>query len=146
MRLVGKLGVLAAIVTVSMDVHAVEMREDLSFISGRYASADNCKKLQAVDRKGGPSKIDDYFWHLTPKGFSDGWEASCSFHVVFQKRRTATAQSVCIEGAHSSTDWKYIELHESKTSHPDLIIYPGSESGGDSSMGETFIYCPIAKP
>ncbi|PCH48416.1 MAG: hypothetical protein COC23_00130 [Hyphomicrobiales bacterium] len=141
MNLSGKMAVFAACVFMPVSTYAVEMRDDLSFITGRYASPENCKKLQAIDRKGGPKTIADYFWHLTPQGFSDGWEASCQFHVVFQRDRTATAQSICVEGAHTSIDWKYFELHESKTSHPDLIIYPGSEGGGDSSMGESYVYC-----
>lgn len=85
------------------------------FISGTYATAEGCKKLDAI-AKGGPKNVGTVPETLTAEGF-DGWEGGCSFTSIkeTEKGKAWVAQMACAEGAEENTETDTFELRPDGT-------------------------------
>ena len=125
---------------------SVELRDDLPFIEGRYATPTDCKFLQAFEAKGEGRSLNNSAWHLTSTGFTDGWEQSCSFHAVFIRGKTATAQSICVAGAETVLKSYLLELQDAPKEHPDIYVYEEAGAVGADPQGTQYSWCPPGKP
>ena len=126
---------------------AVELRDDLPFIDGRYATPTDCKFLQEFEAKGEERSLNNAAWHLTSKGFTDGWEQSCEFHAVFIRDKSATAQTICVAGAETWIKNYLFELQDSPPQHPDIYVFEGMDAPDADREGTQYSWCPSgAKP
>jgi hypothetical protein len=125
--------------------NAVEVRETLPFVEGRYATVENCELAKTFDKAGGDHSKAVSPWHLTAKGFDDLWESSCKFHVVFVRGDEATAHAICVFGGETYPKLYYFWKTESPADHPDIQVFTDENDRSDNNMGEDYIWCPQAK-
>jgi hypothetical protein len=125
--------------------NAVEVRETLPFVEGRYATAENCELAKAFDKTGGDHTKAISPWHLTARGISDLWESSCQFHVVFVRGKEATAHAICVSGAETYPRLYFFLKTNSPVTHPDILVFTGEHDKASDNMGEDYIWCPKAE-
>lgn len=89
----------AAAIAASIGATAALARERAGFIRGSFATADGCRKLEAI-ANGGPRNVATVPDVLTADGFK-GWEGACEFTKVFEHEpgQSWVALMLCSEGA-----------------------------------------------
>lgn len=125
---------------------AIELREDLPFVKGRYATTEDCKILQSFEAKGEKPNLQNAAWHLTSEGFTDGWEQACSFHAVFVRGTAATAQAICSAGADTTLKSYLFFLQDMPKDHPDIYVHEEEGASGADTQGVQYSWCPSGKP
>ena len=140
MRFAIKLGIVFALYPVA--ISAVEVREDLSFVKGRYATEADCATLQAFEKKGQAVSLENSAWHLTATGFSDGWENSCQFHAIFERDTSATVQAVCVAGAEVWPKLFYLAADDSGEQLPAIWVHEDTPGNEDGRQGVEYRACP----
>ncbi|MFD0918035.1 hypothetical protein ACFQ14_16655 [Pseudahrensia aquimaris] len=126
---------------------SLEVREDLNWIEGIYATPDGCAKMKARVAAGEPRSFANAVSYLTKDGFTDGWEGSCDFHAVFVRGDFATAQSICQEGASVSFTQFLFSREQVDSERADIYVFYDESSNADPATiqpeGELHRWCEV---
>jgi len=104
---------------------AVGAKERAPFITGQYATAEQCKKLRAIE-KGAPENVETSPELLDADGFRS-WEGGCSFTKVFEHEPGTSwlAFMICSEGM-TMTAASYVFVKDGDT----IEMYGAEQADG----------------
>lgn len=115
---------------------AAGAKERAPFITGQYATAEQCEKLRAIER-GTPENVETSPELLDADGFRN-WEGGCSFTKVFEHEPGSSwlAFMICSEGM-SMTAASYVFVKDEDT----IEVYGAEQADGP----EVFTRCDANK-
>lgn len=128
--------VLISLVAAAAAATSAGAKERATFITGQYATAEQCAKLRNVE-KGGPENVETAPELLDADGFRN-WEGGCSFTKIYEHEPGASWLTfmVCTEGMTMSAA-SYIFVKTEKA----IEVYGADQADGP----EIFTRCDPSK-
>ena len=118
---------------------AAVAKEKAAFLTGQYATKEQCEKLRKVEA-GGPKNVGTAPELLTADGFKS-WEGACEFTKIFEHDpgQSWVAIMVCSEGMTTTPEMYVFTKHENEdsfdVSHADDAEGPETYTRCESKKG-----------